>query len=264
MTIRIAVLGRGRMGRALERCIAASDDLALSGVWVRKLTSKDTDSHSVQSTELSAALSESQVAIDFTLSEVNEQVVQAAIEAQIPLVCGVSGLSASMLQQMQTAAQQIPILHDRNMSLGIAVLQQMVQMAGAVLGDEFAAEIHETHHIHKIDAPSGTALQLGEALAESRQQSFAEACHYDPCGTSKPGKGQIHFEVSRHGEVAGEHTVQFKSASESLTLTHKVADRMVFAVGAIKAARWLLGQKPGLYCMQDVIRNQKPIENLTS
>ncbi len=238
MTIRIAVLGRGRMGQALKRCIAASDDLVLSGIWVRKLTDKDIDSHTVQSTDLSAVLSESQVAIDFTLPEVNEQVVQAAVEAQIPLVCGVSGLSESILRLMRTAAELIPILQDRNMSLGIAVLQQMVQMAGAVLRDEFAAEIHETHHIHKIDAPSGTALQLGEALAASRQQSFAEARHYDPCGTSKPGKGQIHFEVSRRSEVPGEHTVQFKSTSESLTLTHKLADRMVFAVGAIRAARW--------------------------
>jgi 4-hydroxy-tetrahydrodipicolinate reductase len=129
----------------------------------------------------------------------------------------------------------------------------MVQMAGAVLGDEFEAAIHETHHVHKIDAPSGTALQLGEVLATSRNQGFDKVFHYDPCGSTKPGKGQIHFEVTRQGETAGKHTIQLRSANESLSLTHKVDDRKVFAVGAIRAARWLLGQAPGLYCMQDLI-----------
>ena len=254
MKIRVAVLGRGRMGQAIERCIAESEDLDLAGIWVRNCTVSENEEQSALSDDIFTVLSSAQVAIDFTLPEVTECVIRAAAKAKIPLVCGVSGITASNNQLMLAMSEEIPILHDRNMSLGVAVLQQMLRLAGAALGDEFAAEIHETHHVHKIDAPSGTALQLGESLAASRKQVFEEVYHYDPCGKTKPTMDQIHFEVTRRGEVPGEHTVLFKSAHESLSLLHKVDDRRVFAVGAIKAARWLVGQQPGLYSMQDLIR----------
>lgn len=130
-------------------------------------------------------------------------------------------------------------------------MHRLVQMAGAALGEQFAAQIHETHHAGKRDAPSGTALHLGETLAASRGQNFADVYHYD--GDSSPARGDIHYEVTRRDEVPGEHTVLFSSADESLALTHKVADRRVFAAGAIKAARWLLKQAPGLYSMQDLL-----------
>ena len=253
------------MGQEVQRCIADSQDLILAGVWSR------TD----ESDHLISVLSSADIAIDFTLPEATSTVIQAACKAKTPLVCGVSGLPEPVYQLMATAAKDIPILYDRNMSLGVAVLQQLVQMAGAALanqieseqiesehigsdqfeGDQFEAEIHETHHIHKLDAPSGTALQLGEALAASRGQSFTEARHYDPCGKSHAAKGQIHFEVKRRGEVPGEHTVVFSSANESLSLEHKVTDRRVFAAGAIRATCWLVEQGPGLYGMQDVVKS---------
>jgi len=252
--IRISILGRGRMGQEIQHCIADSDDLVLAGVWARTGGGDESHVAALQSDDLPTVLSAAQLAIDFTLPDVTESVIRAAVEAKIPLVCGVSGLNESARQLMTDAAEEIPILHDRNMSLGVAVLQQLVKLAGAALGDQFETEIHETHHMHKIDAPSGTALQLGEALAISRDREFSDILHYDPCGNSKPTKGQIHFDVKRRGEVPGEHTVIFKSANESLSLMHKVDDRRVFAVGAIKAARWLVSQAPGLYTMQDVIR----------
>jgi len=254
MTIKIAILGHGRMGKILEQCINEADDLILSGIWSRDCDTSGNNKHSVLSGDLSSVLSSAQVAIDFTLPEVTEYVIRTAANAETPLVCGVSGISAEIVDLMVATSKEIPILYDRNMSIGIAVLQQMVNLAGATLGDEFEAEIHETHHIHKIDAPSGTALQLGERLAVSRKQSFTEVYHYDPCGTSKSGKGQIHFEVSRRGEVPGEHTVVLKGADESLSLTHEVGDRRVFAVGAIRAARWLIAQTPGFYSMQNLIQ----------
>jgi len=254
MAIKISILGHGRMGQEIQRCITDSDDLALAGIWTRAGDAGESCAAALQSDNLLTVLSSAQVAIDFTLPEVTQDVIRAATRAKIPLVCGVSGLTESVKRLMVDAAEEIPILYDRNMSLGVAVLQQLVQLAGAALGDQFEAEIHETHHIHKIDAPSGTALQLGEALAASRDQKFTEACHYDPCGNSEPASGQIHFDVTRRGEAPGEHTVLFKSANESLSLMHKVDDRRVFAVGAIKAARWLVTQRPGLYNMQDVIR----------
>ena len=252
--IRISVLGRGRMGQELQCCIADSDDLVLAGIWTRSDDTDESETSALQSGDLSTVLSSAQVAIDFTLPEATEDIIGAAIRANIPLVCGVSGLTEHIYQVMVDAAREIPILYDRNMSLGVAVLHQFVQLAGSVLGSEFEAEIHETHHVHKLDAPSGTAIQLGEALAASRGQTFSEAYHYDPCGKSEPASGQIHFDVKRRGEVPGEHTVLFKSANESLSLMHSVDDRRVFAVGAMTAARWLVNQAPGLYSMQDVIR----------
>ena len=252
--IRISILGHGRMGQEIQRCIADSDDMVLAGIWTRSANTDESETSTLQSGDLSTVLSSSQVAVDFTLPEAAGDVFQAVIDAKTPLVCGVSGLTASGFQLMLDASKEIPILYDRNMSLGVAVLQQMVQLAGAALGSQFEVEIHETHHIHKVDAPSGTAIQLGEALAASRGQIFTEAYHYDPGGNSEPVSGQIHFDVKRRGEVPGEHNVLFKSANESLSLMHSVDDRRVFAVGAITAARWLVNQAPGLYSMQDVIR----------
>jgi 4-hydroxy-tetrahydrodipicolinate reductase len=202
---------------------------------------------------LASVLALADVAIDFTLAAATDQIIAAAINANIPLVCGVSGLTAESRQHMHDAARKIQILYDRNMSLGVAVMQQLVHLAGSTLGKQFEAEIHETHHVHKIDAPSGTALHLGETLAASRGQNFADVYHYDEDGDSSPGTGNIHFEVTRRGEIPGEHTVVLKSADEALSLTHKVTDRRVFASGAVKAAQWLVTQKPGLYSLQDLL-----------
>jgi len=243
MKLNIAILGSGRMGQTVQHCIESSDDLELAGCWSRTL----------QANGLSAILCRADVVVDFTLPEATEEVVGAAIEAGVPLVCGVSGLTESTHQLLLDAADKIPVLYDRNMSLGIAVLQRMIQMAGAVLGDQFKAEIHEIHHIHKIDAPSGTALQLGEALAMARGQVFKDILHYDPENKSTPEKGQIELRAERRGEVRGEHKVIFRNATECLSLEHKVIDRSVFAEGALNAARWLAEKSPGFYSMQDVV-----------
>jgi len=241
------------MGQEIQSCIAESGDLQVASIWVREGSADDSNASIIQSANLASVLEHADVAIDFTLAAVTDQVMAAAIEAQIPLVCGVSGLAADARQHMADASKEIPILYDRNMSLGVAVMQQLVQLAGSALGKQFAAEIHETHHVHKIDAPSGTALQLGETLAASRGQDFADVYHYDEDGNSRAAAGGIHFEVTRRGEVPGEHIVAFRSADETLSLTHKVTDRRVFASGAIRAARWLVTQKPGLYSLQDLV-----------
>ena len=138
---------------------------------------------------------------------------------------------------MKATAQAIAVVYDRNMSFGIAVLEQLVAQATAALGSDFAVEIHETHHVHKLDSPSGTALKLGEAIAAVRGESPAD----------------IHYEVERRGEVPGDHTVVLSSATERLTLGHSVTTRNVFAEGAIRAARWITNQPPGRYGMRDVL-----------
>lgn len=241
--ISVAVLGSGRMGEEIRRSIERSDDLRFAGCWSRTAPSDG----------LPATLSVADVAVDFTLPEATEEIARAVVEANIPLVCGVSGLPQSAYHSLRDAAGKIPVLYDRNMSLGIAILQRMVQMAGKVFGDRFEAEISETHHVHKIDAPSGTALQLGEALAAARGQVFADVLHYDPDNKTIPEAGQIAFKAERRGEVPGEHTVLFRNASESLLLEHKVIDRRVFAEGALNAARWLVDRPRGFYSMQNVV-----------
>ena len=134
------------------------------------------------------------------------------------------------------ASATIPIVHDRNMSLGVAVLESLVRQAAKALPG-FSVEVHETHHVHKIDSPSGTALKLGEAIAAVRGTDPAD----------------IHYESERRGEVPGDHEVVLTSATETLTLAHSVTTRQVFADGALVAARWIRDKSPGLFTMHDVL-----------
>ncbi len=252
MTIGIAVLGAGRMGQELMRAIEGDEQLRLASVWSRKNVSSDEEI--VISDNLTVVLSASDVAIDFTLPDATPTVLDAVLAACKPLVIGVSGLDAAIVEAVHAASQSVPVLYDRNMSLGIGVLERLVQEAAIALGTEFEAEIHETHHVDKIDAPSGTALKLGATLAEARGQDFESVRKYDPAGLRRPlAPGRIGFEVTREGEVAGEHTVILYSDSERLELKHVALDRRVFADGALKAAEWLATQPSGLYTMRDFL-----------
>ena len=212
------------MGQALADTIEASDDLELAGVWRR-------------GEDLDTIAAGADVLIDFSLPEATGTVLEAVARHGIPLVCGVSGLDDDQQASIEAAAAKIPLVYDRNMSLGIAVLDKLVKDAAVALGPGFAVEIHETHHVHKIDAPSGTALKLGE--------SVAAAAGLD--------KDAIHYESERRGEVPGDHTVIFRSATETVTLGHSVTTRQVFVDGALRAARWVVGQGPGRYLMTDVL-----------
>jgi len=212
------------MGQALSRSIETQADLQMTGLWGR-------------GDDLDEIVANSDVLIDFSLPEANDEVVAAAVRNNTPLVCGVSGLSDTQVAALDSAATSIAVVYDRNMSLGVAVLEQLVTRAVAALGDGFAAEIHETHHVHKLDSPSGTALKLGEAIVAVRG-----------------GKADdIHYEVERRGEVPGDHSVVLSSATERVTLGHSVTTRQVFADGALHAARWIASQMPGRYSMQDVL-----------
>jgi len=213
------------MGQAIADGIAASDAFELSATWKR-------------GDDLDALATECNVLIDFSLPDATEQVIAAAVRQKVPLVCGVSGLSAEQMSLLDDASNTIPVLFDRNMSLGVAVLEDIVRRAAQALGTDFEVEVHETHHVHKIDAPSGTALKLGEAAAEAR-------------GTDPT---DIKYESERRGEVPGDHEVILRSATETLTLGHSVTTRQVFADGALRAARWLVNKSPGRYSMQNVLR----------
>lgn len=211
------------MGQSIAASIEQQADLELAGIWTR-----DGD--------LDAVVAAADVVIDFSLPEGTAAVLDAVVRHNKPLVCGVSGLDDAQMELLDRASAQIPVVYDRNMSLGIAVLEHSVRDAAASLGLDFEIEISETHHIHKKDAPSGTALKLGEAIAAARRKD-----------------GTVRFEVERRGEVPGDHEVVMRSPTERLTFAHSVTTRQVFADGALRAARWAIGRAAGLYGMRDVL-----------
>lgn len=213
------------MGLAIAASIRRQADLELSGVWTR-------------GGDLDEVVATADVVIDFSLPTGTVEVIAAVVRHGTPLVCGVSGLDDAQMALLDQAAARIPVVYDRNMSLGIAVLERSVREAAATLGPDFDVEISETHHVHKKDAPSGTALKLGEAIAEARGQN---------------GTGTVRFEVERRGEVPGDHEVVMSSPTERLAFAHSVTTRQVFADGALRAARWAVAQAPGRYRMSDVL-----------
>lgn len=253
--MKLGVLGAGRMGREIVAQIASADDCELAGLWIRAGRPESDAALGVLAggklgSDLDDLSRNSDLLLDFTLPGPTAAIAQAAARHDTPLVCGVSGLDTHATDALRAAAGSIAVLYDRNMSVGVAVLRELTAMAGAALDTSFASEIHETHHVHKLDAPSGTALQLGEALAGSRGRTLEEL-RRDENDNARPG--DIRFVVRREGDVPGEHTVCFAGRNETLLLRHVVSDRGVFAQGAISAARWLAGRPPGLYSMRDVV-----------
>jgi 4-hydroxy-tetrahydrodipicolinate reductase len=223
--IRIAIAGAGRMGQAIAACIAQQDDLELVGLWGR-------------GDDLASLVQVADVVIDFSLPDGTAQVLDAVLQFRKPLVCGVSGLSDKQMARLDQAAATVPVVYDRNMSLGAAVLEHSVRQAARSLGEDFEVEISEVHHMHKKDAPSGTALKLGEAVAEVRGER---------------GTGSVKFHSERRGEVPGDHEVVMRSSTERLTFAHSVTTRQVFADGAIRAARWVADKPAGRFLMRDVL-----------
>lgn len=244
------------MGQAVVQAIRERDDLRLTCLWVRNesLATELSMPSDAVSSDLDAVVSCADVLIDFSLPAASGQILEAVVRLGKPLVCGVSGLGDEQLADLHKAARSVPVVYDRNMSIGVAVLEELVRLAAASLGPSFEVEISETHHVHKLDAPSGTALKLGEAIAEARRQDFREVAWYAPeAGSRTLSDGDIRFEVERRGEVPGDHSVSLRSPTEQLNLSHSVTTRQVFADGALRAARWVTGRKPGRYSMQDVL-----------
>tara|TARA_B100001059_G_C17801157_1_gene566265 strand:- start:390 stop:1046 length:657 start_codon:yes stop_codon:yes gene_type:complete len=213
------------MGKALEQAVTSDKELEFAGIWRR-------------GEDISQLLLDSDILIDFSLPEANEIILNAAIHKNIPLICGVSGLNQLESERLAAASEQIPIVFDRNMSLGVAVLERSVKEAAASIGPDFEIQISEVHHLNKKDAPSGTALKLGEAIMRS-------------IGFNSSKK--IKYSSERRGEVPGDHEVKMKSATEQLIFSHSTTTRQVFVEGAIQAAKWVFNKPSGLYSMQDVL-----------
>jgi len=194
------------------------------------------------------------VLIDFTLPEATVAHVAACRKAGIPMVIGTTGLDAAQRQAVSDAAGDIAIVHAPNMSVGVNLCFKLLETAARVLGEEADIEIIEAHHRHKVDAPSGTALRMGEVVAGVLGRDLKECAVYGRQGRSGPRDAKtIGFETIRAGDIVGDHTVMFAAAGERVEITHKASNRMTFAGGAVRAALWLVGKNKGLYDMQDVL-----------
>jgi len=200
------------------------------------------------------ALTKAAVAIDFSLPQCVAANARACAAAKVPLLLGATGFDATARAALEQAAKTIPILVAPNTSVGVNVVRRLVALATLALGPGYDVEIAEAHHRMKRDAPSGTALALGEVVAQARGVRLDDVAVFDRQGTDEPRReGDIGFSVVRAGDIVGEHTVTFAVAGERVEITHRASDRMTFARGALRAAEWLIGRPPGLYSMNDVL-----------
>lgn len=238
---RIGIIGsEGRMGRALVDAIAAAGCTLSGGI--------DKGGDPV------ALARDSDLLIDFSSPHALEANLDAAADAGIPIVVGTTGLEERHHWLIDGASDRTAVLQTGNTSLGVNMLAFLVQEAASRLGEDWDIEIVETHHRMKVDAPSGTALLLGEAAAKGRGIVLADSSERGRDGiTGARGTGTIGFASLRGGTVAGDHTVHFLADNERISVSHMAENRMIFARGAVKAALWLKGQKPGRYTMREVL-----------
>jgi 4-hydroxy-tetrahydrodipicolinate reductase len=260
-TTRIAVMGAaGRMGRATLAAIAARGDCALAAAVVRARREGEAALDAIAGV-FPAPVAERvdpavpvDVLVDFSGAPGFDRALTECLTRGIPLVSGSTGLDAAQQAAARAAAERIPVLLAANFSLGVALLRRLAAQAAASLGTGFEVEIVETHHRAKVDAPSGTALALGRAVAAARGQDFDAVARHARHGLTGPrAEGEIGFAVLRAGDVVGEHTVLLAADGERLELTHRATDRAIFARGAVAAACWIVGRPPGWYDIADVV-----------
>lgn len=230
---------RGRMGQAL---LAAAAEAGLPVA--AALDAGD---------NLEAALPSAGVIIDFSAHGATRAVIDAAVRGARPLVIGTTGHSAAEKRALASMAARVPCVWAGNFSVGVNLLFALTRRAAAVLGDDYDAELVEMHHRFKQDAPSGTAARLLEIILEERGRDEHALRHGRHGITGARPRGEIGVHALRGGDVVGDHTVVFAALGERLELVHKASDRAIFARGAIRAARWVVSQPPGLYDMQDVL-----------
>lgn len=264
MSRRVAIAGcSGRMGRALLEAVAAAADLRLKAALDRPgspILGRDAGElvgaplGVAVTDDVAAALQEADVMIDFTRPEATLNHVAACRRAGVAMVIGTTGFDATGRQLIAEAAADIPIVFAPNMSVGVNLVFKLLDIAARVLAEGFDVEIIEAHHRHKVDAPSGTALRMGEVVAQALQRDLRTCAVYGREGVTGERPAQtIGFATVRGGDIVGDHTVLFAGIGERLEITHRASSRMTFALGALRAARFLAGKTSGLYDMQDVL-----------
>ena len=263
---RIAVMGAaGRMGKILIEAVqqtagaagltAAVDrpDSTLVGADAGELAGIGRIGVPL-SGDLSRVVDEFDVLIDFTHPSVTLKNLEICRRAGKAMVIGTTGLSQEEKQQLVAAAKDVPLVFAANFSVGVNLCLKLLDTAARVLGDEVDVEIVEAHHRHTVDAPSGTALRMGEVVAEALGRDLREVAVYGREGQAGARDRQtIGFATVRAGDIVGDHTVLFAADGERVEITHKASSRMTFAKGAVRAALWLEGREAGLYDMQDVL-----------
>ena len=253
----------GRMGHALLEGVFADDELQLHGAVDRIDSSqigRDAGEQFGKNTgikitgDINAALQNADVLIDFTRPEATLQYLEACKKAQVKHVIGTTGFTAEQKDLIESSAREIAIVFAPNMSVGVTLLINLVEQAAKVLNEGYDIEVVEMHHRYKVDAPSGTALRLGEAAAQGLGKQLKDCAVYTREGvTGEREAGTIGFATLRGGDVVGDHTVVLAGVGERVELTHKASSRATFAQGALRAAKYLAAQSNGLYDMRDVL-----------
>ena len=263
--IRVAVTGAaGRMGKTLVQGIDAASDLTLGAAFERAgLSLIGADAGELAGVgplgvalaeDVAAHSDEFDVLIDFSVPEATAASVRACGAAGKPMVIGTTGFDDDGLADIREAAAKVAIMMAPNMSVGVNVSFKLIELAARILGDDVDVEVIEAHHRDKIDAPSGTAVRMGEILAQTLGRDLATDAVYGRQGITGPRERRtIGFETIRGGDIVGEHTVLFAGAGERIEITHRAQSRMNFAQGALRAVRFVADGEPGLFDMQDVL-----------
>jgi 4-hydroxy-tetrahydrodipicolinate reductase len=262
---RVAVSGAaGRMGRTLIQAIHEAPDLTLGAAFERSgSASLGADAGEVAgvgqlgvsvSADPAAATGAFDALIEFTTPEATLLHAELCAAAGKRMVIGTTGFDGAGLERIRAAAARIPVLMAPNMSVGVNLCLRLIELAARVLGDDVDVEVIEAHHRDKVDAPSGTALRMGEVLADALGRDFADVARFAREGITGPrDRGTIGFATIRAGDIVGDHTVLFAGRGERIEITHRAGSRANFAQGALRAVRWLEDRPAGLFDMRDVL-----------
>jgi 4-hydroxy-tetrahydrodipicolinate reductase len=263
--VRVAIVGvSGRMGISLIKATLLADAAELTvavsrpespaiGMDAGALAGAGISGVTI-SPYLAERVDQFDVLIDFTRPNSSLEYIEICRQARKKIVIGTTGYSESQNALITEAAKHIPIVLAPNMSVGVNLSLKLLEIAAKVMGSYTDIEIIEAHHRHKIDAPSGTALRMGEVVTKALDRDLKSAAIYGREGnTGVRDRNTIGFSTIRAGDIVGEHTVMFADEGERLEITHKASSRMTFANGAVRAALWLADKQPGLYDMQDVL-----------
>ena len=263
MALRVAVTGAsGRMGQAIARAVSAEPEMELaclvaragSGLVGSSAASIVGDENCPITVSDVLDLDAVDVVIDFTLPDSSLVNARACAEAGVPVVIGTTGFSEAEQADLDLTLTSVARCQAANFSTGVNLAYRLLSLAAQVMGADSDIEIHEAHHKHKIDAPSGTALAMGHAVAHAMGQSLSDVAHYDRSANREArAPGSIGFSVTRAGEIVGEHTVLFAADGERLEITHKAGSRDAFANGAVRAAKFIANKPAGAYTMSDVL-----------
>lgn len=263
--MRVAIVGAsGRMGLSLIKAVTQSGSLSLAVAVGRSGSAgQGKDAGELAGVEfagikiidgLAAVTDQFDVLIDFTRPDISMDYIEQCRKARKKLVIGTTGYSDAQKAKIAKASQDTAIVMAPNMSIGVNLSLKLLEMTAKVMGEYTDIEIIEAHHRHKVDAPSGTALRMGEVIAKTLQRDLKDCAVYGREGiTDERDRKTIGFSTIRAGDIVGEHTVMFADEGERLEITHKASSRMTFANGAVRAAVWLADKPNGLYDMQDVL-----------